>query len=129
MDLAAGERSFSIVSNQFTALCGQSIERVIDEGVHDVHGLLADTDFGVDLFEDLVDIEREGLNSSFGPSDNGDSSSSGGFGRFSAWHWEFFSKLFILRSRIRTDLQVFMEAKSYLEEILDSHWLSNRIFE
>ena len=87
LDLAAGERSFSIVSNQFAGLSGQSVEGVVDEGVHDVHGLLADSDFGVDLLQNLVDVEREGLNSSFGSSDNGDSSSSGGFGGLSAGHW------------------------------------------
>ena len=36
----------------------------MDEGVHDVHGLLGDADVGVDLLEDLVDVDGEGLNSS-----------------------------------------------------------------
>ena len=36
----------------------------MDEGVHDVHGLLGDSDVGVDLLEDLVDVDGEGLNSS-----------------------------------------------------------------
>lgn len=38
----------------------------MDEGVHDVHGLLADADVGVDLLEDLVDVDGEGLYSSSG---------------------------------------------------------------
>ena len=36
----------------------------MDERVHDVHGLLGDSDVGVDLLEDLVDVDGEGLNSS-----------------------------------------------------------------
>jgi len=36
----------------------------VDERVHDVHGLLGDSDVGVDLLEDLVDVDGEGLNSS-----------------------------------------------------------------
>jgi hypothetical protein len=36
----------------------------VDEGVHDVHGLLWDSDVGVDLLENLVDVDWESLNSS-----------------------------------------------------------------
>ena len=57
LDLAAGESSFPIVSNQFTGLRGQSIEGVIDERVHDVHSFLADADLRMDLLQDLVDVE------------------------------------------------------------------------
>ena len=42
----------------------------MDERVHDVHGFLGDTNVGVYLLEDLVDVDGEGL----------DSSSSGFFG-------------------------------------------------
>jgi hypothetical protein len=35
----------------------------VDEGVHDVHGLLWDSDVGVDLLENLVDVDWESLNS------------------------------------------------------------------
>ena len=58
-----------------------------DEGVHNVHGFLGDTNVGVDLLEDFIDVDREGLNSS----------SSGflirrfgfGLGRFFASHYFF----------------------------------------
>jgi hypothetical protein len=50
----------------------------VDEGVHDVHGLLGDSDVGVHLLEDLVDVDGEGLNSS--SSGLAVSSGSGGFG-------------------------------------------------
>jgi hypothetical protein len=36
----------------------------VNEGVHDVHGFLGNTNIGVDLLEDLVDIDGEGLDSS-----------------------------------------------------------------
>ena len=36
----------------------------MDEGVHDVHGLLGNTNVGVHLLQNLVDIDGEGLNSS-----------------------------------------------------------------
>ena len=38
-----------------------SLEEVINEGVHDAHGLRGDTGIGVDLFQDLVDIDGIGL--------------------------------------------------------------------
>ena len=50
----------------------------MDEGVHDVHGLLGDADVGVHLLEHLVDVDREGLDSS--SSGFLVSSRSGGFG-------------------------------------------------
>ena len=36
----------------------------MNERVHDVHGLLGDADVGVHLLENLVDVDREGLDSS-----------------------------------------------------------------
>ena len=36
----------------------------MNEGVHDVHGFLGDTNVGVHLLEDLVNIDGEGLDSS-----------------------------------------------------------------
>lgn len=59
-----GQGSPLVEANQLGALGGDSVEGVVDEGVHDVHGLLGDTDVGVHLLEDLVDVDGEGLNSS-----------------------------------------------------------------
>ena len=36
----------------------------MNERVHDVHGFLGDSNVGVHLLEDLVDVDREGLDSS-----------------------------------------------------------------
>ena len=64
LDLAGGKSSSLVESDELGSLSGDSVEGVVDEGVHDVHGLLGDADVGVDLLEDLVDVDGEGLNSS-----------------------------------------------------------------
>ena len=88
MDLAGREGSFSIVSNQFGGLRGDPLEGVIDKGVHDVHSLLADADLGVHLLQNLVDVERKGFYSPFGPLDDGSAASAAayGFGCFPGGH-------------------------------------------
>ena len=61
----AGRKSSSLVeSDELGSLSGDSVEGVVDEGVHDVHGFLGDADVGVHLLEDFVDVDGEGLNSS-----------------------------------------------------------------
>jgi len=52
-----------VVSNELGGLEGDLLEDVIDEGVEDLHGSLGDASLGVDLLEDSVDVDREGLNS------------------------------------------------------------------
>ena len=64
LDFSGGEGSPLVEPDQLGALGGNSVEGVVDEGVHDVHGLLGDTDVGVHLLEDLVDVDGEGFNSS-----------------------------------------------------------------
>jgi len=64
LDLAGREGSSLVESDELGSFSGDSVEGVMDEGVHDVHGLLGDTDVGVNLLEDLVDVDGEGLNSS-----------------------------------------------------------------
>jgi hypothetical protein len=59
-----GEGSPLVEADELGSLSGDAVEGVVDEGVHDVHGLLGDTDVGVHLLEDLVDVDGEGLNSS-----------------------------------------------------------------
>ena len=49
--------------DELGAFGGDSVEGVVDEGVHDVHGLFGDTDVGVDLLEDFVDVDGEGFDS------------------------------------------------------------------
>ena len=64
LNFPRGESSSLVESDEFGSLSGDSIEGIVDEGVHDVHGFLGDTDVGVDLLEDFVDVDGEGLNSS-----------------------------------------------------------------
>ncbi len=52
-----------VVSDQLGGFEGDLLEDVVDEGVHDAHGLLGDTGFWVDLLEDSVDVDGEGLSS------------------------------------------------------------------
>jgi len=40
---------------------GDPLENVVDEGVHDAHGLAGDASVWVDLLQDLVDVDRIGL--------------------------------------------------------------------
>ncbi len=64
LDFARRESSSLVESDEFGSLGGDSVEGVVNEGVHDVHGLLGDSDVGVYLLEDFVDVDGEGLDSS-----------------------------------------------------------------
>jgi hypothetical protein len=64
LDFPRREGSSFIESNELGSFSGDSVEGVMDEGVHDVHGLFGDSDVGVHLLEDLVDVDGEGLDSS-----------------------------------------------------------------
>jgi len=50
-----------VVSDQLRGFKGDLLEDVVDEGVHDAHGLLGDSSFWVYLLEYSVDVDREGL--------------------------------------------------------------------
>ena len=63
LDLTAGEGLSLVVSDESGGLTGDSLEDIVDEGVHDAHGLLGDTGLGVDLLEDTVNVDGERLNS------------------------------------------------------------------
>jgi len=56
LDLSGGEGSLLVVGGELPRLRGDSVEDVVDEGVHDGHALLGDTGIGMDLLEDLVDV-------------------------------------------------------------------------
>ena len=72
-----------VVSHQLGGLEGDLLEDVVDERVHDVHASLGDASLGVDLLEDSVDVNREGLSSaSLGSGLLGD-----GLDCFAFWCW------------------------------------------
>ena len=52
-----------VVADEAGGLAGDLLEDVVDEGVHDAHGLLGDAGLGVNLLEDTVDVDGESLGS------------------------------------------------------------------
>ena len=61
LDFAGRESVLLVVADEAGGLAGDLLEDVVDEGVHDRHGLLGDTELWVNLLEHSVDVDREGL--------------------------------------------------------------------
>ena len=61
LDFSAGQSCLLVVSGKLSGFGGDTLEDIVDEGVHDRHTLLGDTGIRVDLLEDLVDVGRVGL--------------------------------------------------------------------
>ena len=61
LDLPGGDGGPLVVVGKTAGLSGDPLEDVVDEGVHDAHGLGGDTGVGVHLLEDLVDVDGIGL--------------------------------------------------------------------
>ena len=61
LDLAGAEGGLLVVADEARALRGNLLEDIVDERVHDAHGALGDASLGVDLLEDAVDVDLEGL--------------------------------------------------------------------
>ncbi len=101
LDLTRGECSSLVESNELWSFSGDSVESVVDERVHDVHGLLWDSDVGVHLLEDFVDIDGEGLHSSSSGFSVG---TFGGCWFFSHLNDKFSDKLIPRNSKLNTDL-------------------------
>ena len=57
LDLPGGDGGLLVVEGKTSCLSGHLVEDVVDEGVHDSHGLGADSSVGVDLLEHLIDID------------------------------------------------------------------------
>ena len=81
LDFARGESLSLVVPDESGGLTSNSLEDIVDEGVHDAHGLLGDADLGVDLLEDSVDVHSEGLDTSGSASSSGGSSLGSGLSR------------------------------------------------
>ena len=56
LDLSRGDSGFPVVVSKAGGLASDALEDVIDEGVHDAHGLARHTGVGVDLLHDLVNV-------------------------------------------------------------------------
>ena len=61
LDLPGGDGGLLVVTGELGSLGGDLLEDVVDEGVHDGHGLGGDAGVGVHLLEDLVDVDLVGL--------------------------------------------------------------------
>ena len=61
LNLPGGDSGLLVIEGKTSSLSGHLVEDVVDEGVHDTHGLGADASVGVDLLEHLVDIDLVGL--------------------------------------------------------------------
>ena len=57
LDLPGGDGGTLVVVGQTAGFGGNALEDVVDEGVHDGHGLGGDTSVGVNLLQDLVDVD------------------------------------------------------------------------
>ena len=57
LDLPGGDGGSLVVVSKTGSFSSDTFEDIIDEGVHDAHGLGGDTSVGVDLFQDLVDVD------------------------------------------------------------------------
>ena len=64
LNLSGGESVLLIVSNELASFQSNSLIKIHNERVHDIHSFLADTGFRMDLSEDSVDINAEGFLSS-----------------------------------------------------------------
>ena len=61
LDLPGGDGGLLVVAGELGSLGGDLLEDVVDEGVHDGHGLGGDAGVGVHLLENLVDVDLVGL--------------------------------------------------------------------
>ena len=61
LDLPGGDGGPLVVVGQAGSLSSNPLEDVVDKGVHDAHGLGGDASVGVDLLQDLVDVDGIGL--------------------------------------------------------------------
>ena len=57
LDLPGGNGGPLVVVGKTAGLSGDALKEIIDERVHDAHGLGGDTSIGVDLLENLVDVD------------------------------------------------------------------------
>ena len=61
LDLPRGDGGPLVVVGKTAGLSSDTLKDIIDKGVHDRHGLGADTSVRVHLLEDLVDVDGIGL--------------------------------------------------------------------
>ena len=71
LDFSARQRRLLVVGGELSGFGSNSLEDIVDEGVHDRHTLLGDTGIGVDLLQNLVNVGRVAFGSLLGLLDGG----------------------------------------------------------
>ena len=61
LDFPTGDGGFLVVVGKSRGFGGNLLEDVVHEGVHDAHGLTGDASLGVDLLQNLVDVDGVGF--------------------------------------------------------------------
>ena len=61
LDFPAGDGGLLVVVSKAGSLDGDSLEDVVDERIHDAHGLAGDSSVRVHLLQHLVDVDGVGL--------------------------------------------------------------------
>ena len=95
LNFSGGESVLLVVSHQLGGFQSESVERVADERVHDVHGFLGDSGFMVNLLQDFVDVDTKRFNSSFGSLLFNSLDLFGGGGGFSRRHFKLIPNISI----------------------------------
>ena len=67
LDFARGDRRLLVVASEPRRLAGELLEDVVDEAVHDSHGLAGNPNVGVDLLQHLEDVYLVGLDVALRP--------------------------------------------------------------
>lgn len=61
LDFPTGDGAPLVVVGKARGFGSDSLKDVVDEGVHDRHGFAGNTSVGVNLLQDFVDVNSEGL--------------------------------------------------------------------
>uniref|UniRef100_J3NB72 Uncharacterized protein n=1 Tax=Oryza brachyantha TaxID=4533 RepID=J3NB72_ORYBR len=61
LDLPGGDGGLLVVPGELGGLTSELLKNVVDEGIHDRHGLRGDPDIGMHLLEHLEDVNLVGL--------------------------------------------------------------------
>ena len=67
LDLSRSNGWLLVVASQSGSLLSELLEDIVDEAVHDPHGLARDTDVWVNLLQDLEDVDLVSLHTLLHP--------------------------------------------------------------
>ena len=117
LDLLGGEGVLLVVSDELGGLGGDLLEDIVDEGVHDGHGFLGDSSLWVNLLENSVDVDGEGLGSLLGSLDDLLFLSLGGFTL--SWHCNIYFIFIEIPQPLNNDFKIL---RSNLVIITNFNW-------